>query len=40
MLGLVGVQCHLGDDAAELGSVLREGQQVTDGAADGVHAVR
>lgn len=34
------MQTHIGDDAAELGSVLREGQQVTDGAADSVDAVR
>lgn len=31
---------HLGDDAAELRAVLRERQQVADGAADGVHVVR
>ena len=31
---------YLGDDAAELGPVLREGQQVADGTADGVDAVR
>lgn len=31
---------HVGDNAAELGSILREGQQVTDGAADSVDAVR
>lgn len=31
---------HLGDDAAELRAVLRERQQVADGAADGVDVVR
>lgn len=30
---------YLCDDAAELRSVLREGQQVADGAADGVNVV-
>lgn len=30
---------HLGDDAAELRAVLRERQQVSDGAADGVDVV-
>lgn len=31
---------YLGDDAAELRAVLGEGQQVADGAADRVNAVR
>lgn len=31
---------YLGNDAAELRSVLGEGQQVADGTADGVNAVR
>ena len=34
------VNQYLGDDAAELRAVLCERQQVADGAADGVHAVR
>lgn len=36
---LLRVQTHIGDDAAKLGSILREGQEVTDGAADGVDTV-
>lgn len=31
---------YLGNDAAELRSILGEGQQVADGTADGVNVVR
>lgn len=31
---------YLGNDAAELRSILCEGQQVADGTADGVNVVR